>query len=122
MYRERPPEYGFGGPYKQSSTPWEDFQRDRRYRKQRYGYANRAQQPLVNLTLFFGAVAWVVIYGSFALIWDHNEGVKRDYRNFRARNYEDYLEYKTRLNLETERRNKSRESAKVEVANDFSIN
>lgn len=103
FYRENNRDYpgsSFGGPYYRSSTPWEDYKRDRDYYKRKAAYEKfskgRFGQPMISLTLLFSAIAWIVIYSSVLLVWDFNEPTyKRD--NHRNRGYKDYLAYQEHL-------------------------
>lgn len=95
--------YGFGGPYRGSSSPWEELKRDREYRRQRDRYNANYQQSgrgLINVTIILSAMAWIIIYSSVLLIWDYNDSAKKVMYDFRAPNpdsysqYEDYLKRK----------------------------
>lgn len=88
---------GFGGPFKNSSTPWEDFKKDQEYRRQqRYGYAS-STRPLIHVTIFLSAIAWIVIYSGVLLIWDYNEQIKKGMFKFKPRSREEYLAYEEYL-------------------------
>lgn len=85
---ERGRSHSFGGPYARSSTPWEDLKSDREFRKQRAyngSFGNRAGRPLINITIFLSAIAWVIIYSSAILMWDYNNQVKK--ARYEAENY-----------------------------------
>lgn len=95
-YQQGRPSSSFGGPYSHSSSPWEDLKRDRHYRQQREyarSFRNRKGSSLMNITIFVGALAWIVIYSSVLLIWDYNDNLRKGVGRFRSRSYEDYLAY-----------------------------
>lgn len=97
-HRERNRDYANSrSQYFRSQTPWEDFTRDRSYERQRQEYDRFAMgkmgKPLISFTVIFGAIAWIVIYSSFLLIWDFNSHAKNPYRH-NSRGFEDYEAYK----------------------------
>lgn len=71
----------FGGPYRNSSTPWEDFSRDREWSKMNYSHAynNRYQKGrgLVSMTISLSVLAWVAIYTCILLSIDFEGYAKR---------------------------------------------
>ena len=92
--------YGFGGPYRRSSRPWEDLKKDREYRKYKEdteNFGRGLQKPIVSLTLILSAVAWIVIYSGALLIFDYNDKIKQGYARYRSRSHEDYLAYQEYL-------------------------
>ena len=87
--------YGFGGPYKNSSKPWEEMAREREYRRQQAynnSFGNRAR-PLVSLTIILSAMAWIVIYSCVLLIWDYNDAFKKGMSSYKAKTHQDYEAY-----------------------------
>jgi curved DNA-binding protein CbpA len=92
--------YGFGGPYRSSRNPWEDLKRDREYqRRKQYNesFGQRANRPIVSITLILSAVAWIVIYSSALLIWDYNDKAKHGMARYKARSHDDYVAYQEYL-------------------------
>lgn len=87
----------FGGPYRHSSTPFEDLMRDREYRRrmaQETRFTKNAGRPLVHMTIFFSAVAWIIIYSCFLVLWDtRNEQKRRGLFKFHNKNYNDYVAF-----------------------------
>lgn len=100
---EKEHRYGFGGPYGQSSTPWEDFLRDREYQRRRQNNERFSSPPgaagrsLISVTIIFSAIAWIIIYSSVLLIFDIDHDSKKNMSAYRGRNYEDYLAYEEYL-------------------------
>lgn len=96
--------YGFGGPYANSSKPWEEMLRDREYRKQQRGFANRAGKPLASLTLLLSAISWIVIYSSALLMWEYNDNVKDSYTKNRTKHRDEYMAFDSYLHRREEAR------------------
>lgn len=105
-YREQTKEYysgrkktfssSFGGPYANSSTPWEDMRRDQEWSRKRHsGHFNQSRgsafQPFIHTTLFLGAIAWIVIYSGAMLIFDYNNQIKSQAAAIRSRRFDEYL-------------------------------
>lgn len=92
-------EYGFGGPYRNSRTPWEELRSQKEFRRHKdytetFGQRGR---PIASLTIILSAVAWMVIYSSALFIWDYKDKVKRGMSSYRTNSHDDYLRYQEYL-------------------------
>lgn len=90
--------YRFGGPFRDSSSPWEDFVREKNWQKSRGSFTDnrvRMGRGSLSTAVIYGLIAWVILY-SFGLYLINFE----DYTHRRAnrfgtdarRDYEAYQE------------------------------
>jgi len=105
--------YGFGGPYANSSRPWEDLKRDREYARRAHdAIFHRRLRPVISMTMVLSAMAWIVIYSSLLLFWDYKDGVRRAIRLHQQQNYEEFMAYKRQRKAKLDNQLKSASAEK----------
>lgn len=91
----------FGGPFRDSSTPWEDLSREREWSRSRYSnnYGNRYQRgrSFISITVSLSVLAWIAIYTCILLSIDFDSHTKRRAERLRRENAESEYEVYKRL-------------------------
>lgn len=96
---------GFGGPYGNSSSPWEDLVRDKEYKRRKYNdpYRGKSGRPLVSITLILSGVAWLTIWWSVNEMWKLNSQARSETYSSGVKEYKEYQEYLRRREAARER-------------------
>lgn len=86
---------GFGGPFANSSTPWEDLVRDKQYKRRKYDdpYRGKSGRPLISITLLLSGLAWLTIGWSINEVWKFNSRARSETYNSGIKEYKEYQQY-----------------------------
>lgn len=88
---------GFGGPFANSQTPWDDYKKareaHRRYQQEQNPF-NKGGKSLISVTVIISALAWMVMYSGVLILWENNDRMKKEIFVNKSRNYEDYVAFK----------------------------
>lgn len=88
---------GFGGPYANSSTPWEDLLKEKEYKRRKY-YQNYggSTRPVVSITLILSGLAWIVIGTCVNEFWKLNNEARGKFYSNNIQEYKEYQDYMRR--------------------------